>query len=123
MEGTAKVVGEYLKRALRSSTRAKLGGLLSRVALDGMKKHLDWREFGGAPLVGVNGVGFIGHGRSDAFAVENAVRRAGDAARTHFTDEIAEAVAPSESLLAGAVARSAEPAPTPSVRSHAPHDA
>lgn len=103
MEGTAKVVGEYLKRALRSSTRAQLGGLLSKAALDVMKKRIDWREVGGAPLVGVNGIGFISHGRSDALAMENAVRRAGDAARTHFTDEVALAVAPSEALLAAAV--------------------
>ena len=123
MEGTAKVVGEYLRRALRSSARAKIGGLLSKAALEGMKKHIDWREVGGAPLVGVNGVGFISHGRSDAFALENAVRRAGDAARTHFTDEIARAVAPSESLLAAAVPASAEPAFTHAVRRPAPHGA
>ncbi|HEY6005964.1 MAG TPA: phosphate acyltransferase PlsX [Anaeromyxobacter sp.] len=124
MEGTAKVVGEYLKRALRSSTRAKLGGLLSREALDLMKKRIDWREVGGAPLVGVNGVGMISHGRSDALAIENAVRRAGDAARTHFTDEIANAVAPSQALLAAAVPAAAEAAPpTPSVRRQAPHGA
>jgi phosphate acyltransferase len=100
MEGTAKVVGEYLKRALMSTTVSKIGGLLARSALEGMKKRIDWREVGGAPLVGVNGVGFIGHGRSDALAIENAIRRAREAARTHFTDEIAAAVAPTEALLA-----------------------
>jgi glycerol-3-phosphate acyltransferase PlsX len=67
-----------------------------------MKKRLDWREIGGAPLVGVNGVGFIGHGSSDALAIENAVRRAREAARSHFTDEIAQAVAGSAALLAAA---------------------
>jgi glycerol-3-phosphate acyltransferase PlsX len=122
MEGTAKVVGEYLKRALRSSTRAALGGLLSKAALEGMKQRIDWRELGGAPLVGVNGVGFISHGRSDAFAIENAVRRAGDAARTHFTDEIARAVAPSPSLLAAAAAPPVAP-PHPAARRPAPHGA
>jgi len=123
MEGTAKVVGEYLKRALRSSTQAKIGGLLSKAALDGMKKRLDWREVGGAPLVGVNGVGFISHGRSDGLAVENAVRRAGDAARTHFTDEIAQAVAPSEALLTGAGDGVPAEAPIPAARRPAPHGA
>jgi glycerol-3-phosphate acyltransferase PlsX len=102
MEGTAKVVGEYLKRALRSTTASKIGGLLSKAALEGMKRRLDWREVGGAPLLGVNGVGFISHGRSDALAIENAVRRARDAARAHFTDEIAQAVAPSQALVAAA---------------------
>ncbi len=102
MEGTVRVVGEYLRRALHGSLRAKLGGLLARLALEELKKRMDWREIGGAPLVGVDGVGIITHGSSDALAIENAVRRAGDVARTHFTDEIARAVAPSLALLAAA---------------------
>jgi phosphate acyltransferase len=120
MEGTAKVVGEYLKRALRSTAVSTIGGLLSKAALDGMKKRLDWREVGGAPLVGVNGVGFISHGRSDAIAIENAIRRARDAARTHFVDEIARAVAPAEALLADA-AGAAKPSHPP--RRASSHDA
>jgi len=100
MEGTAKVVGEYLKRAIMSTTVSKIGGLLAKKALEGMKRRMDWREIGGAPLVGVSGVGFITHGRSDALAMENAIRRVRDAARTHFTDEIAAAVEPAEALLA-----------------------
>jgi phosphate acyltransferase len=123
MEGTAKVVGEYLKRALHSTTVAKIGGLLSSKALDGMKKRLDWREVGGAPLVGVNGVGFIGHGRSDALAIENAVRRAREAARTHFTDEIAQAVSPSVALLAAVDAAAAAPGEPLSPRRPASQDA
>jgi len=86
-----------------------------------MKKRIDWREVGGAPLVGVDGVCFICHGRSDALAMENAVRRAGEAARTHFTDEMARAVAGSEDLLAGAHAER-EPATGP-LRGAAPHEA
>jgi phosphate acyltransferase len=107
MEGTARVVSDYLRAALRGSLLASLGGLLARPALLRMKRRLDWREVGGAPLVGVSGVGFVCHGRSDALAIENAVRRAGQAAGTHFTDEIAEAVAPAAALLAAA---EAEPA-------------
>ena len=120
MEGTAKVVGEYLKRAFRSTPLAAAGGLLAKRALDGMKRRLDWREVGGAPLVGVNGVGFIGHGRSDALAVENAIRRAAEAARTHFTDEIARAVSGSEALLAAAEAADGEGKPNGSRRSAPP---
>ncbi len=100
MEGTAKVVGEHLKRAIMSSTVSKLGGLLANKAFADMKKKMDWREIGGAPLLGVAGVGFISHGRSDAFARENVIRRVRDAAKSHFTDEIAQAVAPAEALLA-----------------------
>jgi glycerol-3-phosphate acyltransferase PlsX len=122
MEGTARVVGEYLKHAFRSTVLSKIGALLARPALERMKRRIDWREVGGAPLVGVNGVGFICHGRSDALAIENAIRRARDAARTHFTDEIAESVSPAAALLAEAE----EPPPPgepPSTRRPAPQDA
>jgi phosphate acyltransferase len=100
MEGTAKVVSEYVKQALRSTTASKIGGLLAKSALQGLKEKIDWREVGGAPLVGVNGVGFISHGRSDALAMENAIRRVRAAAESHFTGEIAAAVARSDELLA-----------------------
>jgi glycerol-3-phosphate acyltransferase PlsX len=109
MEGTARVVGEYVKRALKSGPVAMMGGLLAKDALGAMKKRMDWRETGGAPLVGVNGVALITHGRSDALAIENAVRRAREVARTHFTDDLAEAVAPSEALLDATVDPSLEP--------------
>lgn len=100
MEGTAKVIGDFLKQALLSTTISKIGALLAKGALGAMKKKVDWREIGGAPLVGVQGVGFITHGRSDAHAIDNAVARVEAAARAHFTDEIAAAIAPSAALLA-----------------------
>jgi phosphate acyltransferase len=100
MEGAAKAIGEHLKRAIRSTLVSSVGGLLAKKALEAMKKKMDWREVGGAPLLGVNGVGFISHGRSDALAIENAIRRAHEAARTHFVDELAAAVEPAEALLA-----------------------
>jgi glycerol-3-phosphate acyltransferase PlsX len=102
MEGTAKAIGEHLRRAIRSTMISTLGGLLASGALRKMKQQMDWREIGGAPLLGVKGVGFISHGRSDALAIENAVRRAQGAAMTHFVDELAAAVAPAEALLARA---------------------
>jgi phosphate acyltransferase len=102
MEGTAKVVGELLKGALRSTPFAMLGGLLAKRALGAMKRKLDWREIGGAPLIGVAGVGFITHGRSDALAIQNAVRRVRAAADAHATEEIAAAAGQAEALLAAA---------------------
>ncbi|HSM92714.1 MAG TPA: phosphate acyltransferase PlsX [Anaeromyxobacteraceae bacterium] len=118
MEGTARVVGELLKRQLKSTAISAIGGLLAKRALDGMKRRMDWREIGGAPLVGVNGVGFISHGRSDALAIESAIRRVRDAARSHFVDEIAAAVAPTEALVEAARAE-AEPQ---AARHVAPHE-
>jgi glycerol-3-phosphate acyltransferase PlsX len=108
MEGAVKVVGELLKRSLKSTALSAIGGLLSKRALDGMKKRMDWREIGGAPLVGVNGVGFISHGRSDALAIESAIRRVRDAARSHFVDDIAKAVAPTDALVEAARAEAAQ---------------
>jgi glycerol-3-phosphate acyltransferase PlsX len=121
MEGTARVVGDFLKGALTSSWPARLGGLLARPALRRMKRRIDWREVGGAPLVGVAGMGFITHGSSDALAMENAVLRARAAAGTHFTDEIAQAVAPAAELLVSVDAIPTE-APPPARRA-APADA
>jgi phosphate acyltransferase len=122
MEGTARVVSGFLKRALRGSLMAKVGGLLAYPALQAMKRKIDWRTVGGAPLVGVSGMGFICHGRSDALAIENAVRRAHAAAGTHFTDEIAAAVAPAAALLAAAEGMTPPadpPAPRPPARADA----
>ncbi len=99
MEGTARAVGVLTKRAIRTDAAAKIGGLLARRALAELRRHLDWREVGGAPLVGVRGVAVICHGRSDAFAVENAVQRAADAARARTAEETASAAALAAALL------------------------
>jgi len=102
MEGTAKVIVELLKRSFRSSPLAAIGGLLARRALGGMKRKIDWREIGGAPLMGVDGVGFISHGRSDAHAMLNAVRRVRAVADAQATAEIASAAELAERLLQAA---------------------
>ena len=102
MEGTARVVGEYMRRAFKSGPLSMIGGLLAREALGAMRRRMDWREAGGAPLVGVNGVALIAHGRSDALAIENAIGRARETARTHFTDDLSEAAGVAEDLLEAA---------------------
>lgn len=72
-EGMAKMVGEGLKGALLSSLRAKIGGWLVRPSLQAFFKQLDYREYGGLPLLGIKGVSVIGHGSSDARAVKNGI--------------------------------------------------
>jgi phosphate acyltransferase len=104
MEGTAKAVGDLMKQALRSSAASTIGALLAKRALGDLKRRVDWREIGGAPLVGVNGVGFITHGRSDAFAIENSVARVRAAAEAHCIEEMAEAAGRAEGLIARAAA-------------------
>ena len=80
---TAEGVAEFLFRSMRDSVKgdplASAGGLLLRPKLRAIRDRADWREFGGALLLGVNGVAVIAHGRSDARAIFNAVRVARDA--------------------------------------------
>jgi len=102
MEGTARAVGVLVQEALRSNVPSKIGGILAKNALLAMRKRVDWREVGGALLVGVNGVAVISHGASDARAVGNAIGRARDAARAHCTGEMGEAARQAADLLANA---------------------
>lgn len=63
-----------LRERIHSSIRGRLGGWLLRPAFTHLKKRLDYQEFGGAPLLGVNGIVLIAHGKSSARAIESAVR-------------------------------------------------
>src|SRR5512136_2294470 len=101
MEGTARALGKLVKDALQGTVPSKIGGMLVKSALSAVSKRVDWREVGGAPLVGVQGVAVIAHGASDARAVGNAIERASDAARADCTREIAAAAATAASLLSG----------------------
>jgi glycerol-3-phosphate acyltransferase PlsX len=75
-EGLAEAIGAMIKEEVKSSLMAKLAYLLARGAVNDVKKKLDYSEYGGAPLLGVDGVVIIGHGRSSAKAVKNAIRLA-----------------------------------------------
>src|ERR1700730_7678519 len=78
-EGAAEFLFQSMRDAARGDPLAKLGGLLLRPKLRAVGRRADWREFGCALLLGVNGVTVIAHGRSDARATFNAVRVARDA--------------------------------------------
>jgi glycerol-3-phosphate acyltransferase PlsX len=75
-EGMARLVKHGLTDALKSSLLAMLGALLVKPALTRWFKRLDYREYGGLPLLGIKGVSVIGHGSSDATAVKNGIRAA-----------------------------------------------
>jgi glycerol-3-phosphate acyltransferase PlsX len=77
-EGLVHAVGRMAKEELGRGVLPKLGYLLARGAVQAMRNRLDYAEIGGAPLLGVNGVGIISHGSSDARAVKNAIRAAQD---------------------------------------------
>jgi glycerol-3-phosphate acyltransferase PlsX len=62
-----------MREGLTSTTRGKLGGILLRPAFRELKARFDYAEYGGAPLLGVNGVCMIAHGSSSVRAIKNAV--------------------------------------------------
>lgn len=91
-EGIAKMLNELLRSEIQSNPISMLGGALAMPAFNKVKKILDYTEYGGAPLLGVNGVVIIGHGRSNAVAVKNAIRVAKRAVETNILETIRSGV-------------------------------
>lgn len=92
-EAVAKLLTEKIKEAIKSGgPLAMLGGLLIKPAMGNVKKLMDPAEEGAAPLLGINGLVFIGHGRSDAYAIQNAVRVAAEAVRANVLQAISAAI-------------------------------
>jgi glycerol-3-phosphate acyltransferase PlsX len=90
-EGVAEMVMGLLRQELTRHRWMKLFLLPLRKGIRELRDRIDYREFGGAPLLGVNGVCIIGHGRSDARAIVNAVRVAERSVRSGLVDAIAKA--------------------------------
>jgi glycerol-3-phosphate acyltransferase PlsX len=92
-EAVAKLLMDKIKEAIQNGgLRAKLGGLLVKPALMGIKKLMDPAEEGAAPLLGINGLVFIGHGRSNSVAVKNAIRVANNAVNANIMESIRNAI-------------------------------
>lgn len=72
-EGTASALMKQIKGAIMSSTRGKLGGLLVKPALKGLMKQFDASEYGGAPMLGLNGLVVKAHGSAKAKEIRNAI--------------------------------------------------
>jgi len=77
-----------LKKSLKSSLMSHLGALLSKGAFKVLKKTIDYTEYGGAPLLGARGGCVIGHGRSNANAIKNAIRVAAGLAKANMNEKI-----------------------------------
>jgi glycerol-3-phosphate acyltransferase PlsX len=75
-EAVAKLIIDILKQELMSSFITKVGALLAKPAFLKIKKLVDPSEVGAAPLLGINGLIFVGHGRSDSQAIVSALRLA-----------------------------------------------
>ena len=92
-EAVAKLLIEKIRETIKGGNLpTKLGGVLVRPALGSIRKMLDPSEEGAAPLLGVNGLVFIGHGRSDAIAIKNSVRVAKNAAEAKVLDAMKSAI-------------------------------
>ena len=91
-EAVAKLLIDSLRQELMSSFRTKVGAAMAKPAFGVIRKMLDPAEVGAAPLLGINGLVFIGHGRSDAFALVNAIHNARKAVEAKLLDAIQEAI-------------------------------
>lgn len=91
-EGTAAVFLELVEEAVKRNALTLLGGLLLKPAFRGLKKRLDYAEYGGAPLLGVQGVCIISHGASNEKAIMNAVRVACESVTARIVEAIARSI-------------------------------
>lgn len=92
-EAVAKLLIEKIRESIKGGgPLALLGGALIRPAMGRVRKLLDPSEEGAAPLLGVNGLVFIGHGRSDAIAIKSAVRVAREAVEAKVLDAMKSAI-------------------------------
>ncbi len=90
-EGAVWAFGQLLKRQIKQSAVASAGALLMRSSLEQVRRKVDYEEVGGAPLLGVRGVGLIAHGRSSARAILNALSSAEAFAAQHLADDLTAA--------------------------------
>jgi len=91
-EAVAKFMTEVLKEGLKSRLTTKIGGLLAKPAFTALKMKMDPSEIGGAPLLGVDGIVIVGHGRSDARALLNAIKVAKQAVEIKLNDSLSKAI-------------------------------
>ncbi|ECQ7380592.1 phosphate acyltransferase PlsX [Campylobacter jejuni] len=87
-EGVATAIFQLLKNEVKQSFISKIGALLMKPSFKKLKKHTDWQEYGGAPLLGVNGCVIISHGKSDSRAIKNAIFQAINFSQSHINELI-----------------------------------
>ena len=87
-EGLAMEIVKFLRKTFKGSLASQVGYLLSRGAFKGLKRTMDYSEYGGAPLLGVRGVCVISHGKSNANAIKNAIRVASGLAKARVNEKI-----------------------------------
>ncbi|MFN3421333.1 MAG: phosphate acyltransferase PlsX [Armatimonadota bacterium] len=89
-EGIGLFIWREIKDLMLTNWRTKIAGLLLRPYLKALGKRLDWREYGGAPLLGIKGVCIIAHGASDAKAIAKAVAVARENVIVNAVEKVAQ---------------------------------
>ncbi len=104
-EGMKTMVESLLREAFMTNLQTKLAGALAKDAIKQiMKQRLDYEEVGGAPLLGVDGVVIIGHGRSKARAIRSALLRAAETVERRVVDAIEDGVKALSSAMSASAA-------------------
>ena len=87
-EGLAEAIMKMMKEAIQRTLRRRIGAMLCKYAMIELATRVDTSEFGGAPLLGVNGNCMICHGGADSRAIANAIQNAAEAAADHVNEHI-----------------------------------
>ena len=89
-EGLAETLKEMLKEEISANLKSKLGFLFLKSAFQRFSKRVDYAEYGGVPLLGVDGVVVVSHGASNPRAIMNAIRVAGQAVENRISEHVLE---------------------------------
>jgi glycerol-3-phosphate acyltransferase PlsX len=92
-EGLSKMLLATIRTAIKGNPVTAVGGLLAQPAFARVRRQMDYEEYGGVPLLGVNGVSIVSHGRSGPKAIKSAIRVAHQAAEARVPQLIAEGMA------------------------------
>ena len=98
LEAMGDTLFKLIRQELMVDLRSKVGGALSRPAFKRVYRQVDPFEIGGAPLLGVNGVVIIGHGRTNALGVKNAIRQARQAVAGQIIEAIRDGISDYKSV-------------------------
>jgi len=91
-EAVAKLIMDIMRQQLKSNPISMIGGMLAKPSLSKVKAMLNPDEYGAAPLLGVNGLVFIGHGRSNAHALVSAIKVARASVQANLLGSIRMAI-------------------------------
>jgi phosphate acyltransferase len=98
-EAVAEAIGTFLRTDIEKSIISRLGYFMMRPAFKSLRSRVDYAEYGGAPLVGINGISIISHGRSSNRAIKNAIRVASELATSDVNKHIREDIEKNMELI------------------------